>query len=70
MKGVQCYELFGGMALKNHTFSYFFSYEDTMQYSCTIGYNDTIGHDDIVGHNTIQFYQCGHFIAVTSWLLC
>ena len=26
MKGVQCYELFGGIALKNHTFS-FFSYK-------------------------------------------
>ena len=25
VKGVQCYELFGGIALKNHTFS-FFSY--------------------------------------------
>ena len=24
MKGVQCYELFGGIALKNHTFSIFF----------------------------------------------
>ena len=24
MKGVQCYELFGGIALKNHTFSFFF----------------------------------------------
>ena len=23
MKGVQCYELFGGIALKNHTFSLF-----------------------------------------------
>ena len=22
MKGVQCYELFGGIALKNHTFSF------------------------------------------------
>ena len=26
MKGVQCYELFGGIALKNHTFSFFFSF--------------------------------------------
>ena len=25
MKGVQCYELFGGIALKNHTFSFSFS---------------------------------------------
>ena len=25
MKGVQCYELFGGIALKIHTFSFFFS---------------------------------------------
>ena len=24
VKGVQCYELFGGIALKNHTFSFFF----------------------------------------------
>ena len=24
MKGVQCYELFGGIALKNHTFSFFY----------------------------------------------
>ena len=24
MKGVQCYELFGVIALKNHTFSFFF----------------------------------------------
>ena len=28
MKGVQCYELFGGIALKIHTFSFFiFSYK-------------------------------------------
>ena len=25
MKGVQCYELFGGIALKNHAFSFSFS---------------------------------------------
>ena len=25
MKGVQCYELFGGIALKNHTFSFSFN---------------------------------------------
>ena len=24
MKGVQCYEFFGGIALKNHAFSFFF----------------------------------------------
>ena len=26
MKDVQCCELFGGIALKNHAFSFFFSY--------------------------------------------
>ena len=26
MKGVQCYELFGGIALKIHTFSFHFSF--------------------------------------------
>ena len=27
MKGVQCYELFGGIALKIHTFSFFFFFQ-------------------------------------------
>ena len=32
MKGVQCYELFGGIALKNHTFSFFsFSWSEVAQ---------------------------------------
>ena len=30
MKGVQCYELFGGIALKNHTFSFSFSIMNIM----------------------------------------
>ena len=30
VKGVQCYELFGGIALKIHTFSFFFSRADLM----------------------------------------
>ena len=41
MKGVQCYELFGGIALKIHTFSFsFFSVEvdcaveEALQYLC------------------------------------
>ena len=28
MKGVQCYELFGGIALKIHTFSFFFHFQE------------------------------------------
>ena len=28
MKGVQCYELFGGIALKNHAFFLFFYADD------------------------------------------
>ena len=31
MKGVQCYELFGGIALKNHTFSFSISTIDRMK---------------------------------------
>ena len=32
MKGVQCYELFGGITLKNNIFSFFsFSYESIRQ---------------------------------------
>ena len=30
MKDVQCYELFGGIALKNHAFSFHFSYVDKL----------------------------------------
>ena len=29
MKDVQCYELFGGIALKNHAFSFLFSFSYT-----------------------------------------
>ena len=28
MKDVQCYELFGGIALKNHAFSFHFSFSN------------------------------------------
>ena len=36
MKGVQCYELFGGIALKIHTFSFSFSYlrQSVVDYVC------------------------------------
>ena len=30
MKGVQCYELFGGIALKNHAFSFSYSQKVVM----------------------------------------
>ena len=33
VKGVQCYELFGGIALKNHAFS-FFSFFRCLSISC------------------------------------
>ena len=37
MKGVQCYELFGGIALKNHTFSFFFIINKALFHEdCTI----------------------------------
>ena len=31
MKGVQCYELFGGIALKNHAFSFFIFIKDMLE---------------------------------------
>ena len=31
MKGVQCYELFGGIALKIHTFSFFINAKTSVQ---------------------------------------
>ena len=36
MKGVQCYELFGGIALKNHAFSFFISLRMTTTSSSTL----------------------------------
>ena len=35
MKGVQCYEIFGGIALKNHAFS-FFSFSSPRRIKCRI----------------------------------
>ena len=31
MKDVQCYEVFGGIALKNHAFSFFFHFHFSLQ---------------------------------------
>ena len=51
MKGVQCYELFGGIALKIHTFSFFVisSAFDTIDHPILVhrlhtdfGFNDTV----------------------------
>ena len=36
MKDVQCYELFGGIALKNHAFSFFISPGDTQNPTSTV----------------------------------
>ena len=39
MKGVQCYELFGGIALKNNAFSFFsFSLRSTYKIACLCHY--------------------------------
>ena len=38
MKGVQCYELFGGIALKIHTFSFFIFIHTT----CTLYHSSTV----------------------------
>ena len=37
MKDVQCYELFGGIALKNHAFSFFFSFDSHMLGNAMLG---------------------------------
>ena len=34
MKDVQCYELFGGIALKNHAFSFSFCFIHSMRHTC------------------------------------
>ena len=39
MKGVQCYELFGGIALKIHTFS-FFSFSLNKQHEAEIQWEE------------------------------
>ena len=38
MKGVQCYELFGGIALKNHASSFFFGFAKYPFVENTSGY--------------------------------
>ena len=39
MKGVQCYELFGGIALKNHAFSFFFFFNERLIDYINTSYN-------------------------------
>ena len=39
MKDVQCYELFGGIALKNHTFSFSFSFIDEL---CSVSQSSSV----------------------------
>ena len=41
MKGVQCYELFGGIALKIHTFSFFF-----VKTLCMLGMLEAVEHEE------------------------
>ena len=36
VKGVQCYELFGGIALKNHTFSFFIFISEELFQCCDL----------------------------------
>ena len=44
MKGVQCYELFGGIALKIHAFSFFI-------FNWSSGYNVDFGYKKVDGSN-------------------
>ena len=51
MKGVQCYELFGGIALKNHTFSFSFSLSYGFMlkmWNCSQIMNVVIGYGEFV----------------------
>ena len=43
MKGVQCYELFGGIALKNHTFSFFHFHIQNTNKHCCVSQGSTLG---------------------------
>ena len=51
MKDVQCYELFGGIALKNHAFSYFF-FISSGNSNHSIGSNSSISNTG--GSSTIS----------------
>ena len=41
VKGVQCYELFGGITLKIHTFSFFIFFVDFIANALKINYQGT-----------------------------
>ena len=48
MKDVQCYELFGGIALKNHAFSFFFKVVFSMEDDAVCQSKWIVGVDQIL----------------------
>ena len=50
VKGVQCYELFGGIALKNHTFSFFFTDAGGLGFQVVMGWSMTTHQYKIPGY--------------------
>ena len=48
MKDVQCYELFGGIALKNHAFSFFFHNRKTSFFSLLLSFITMSEHVELI----------------------
>ena len=57
MKGVKRYELFGGISLKNHTFSFFFICRDRQHVGLDVNNPVRVPSDILVTGRSIKTYQ-------------
>ena len=64
MKDVQCYELFVGIALKNHAFS--LSCLESCFQSCTLSFQLNMQHKWLVWMNTVLISKSTRFLLTNS----
>ena len=57
MKDVQCYELFGGIALKNHAFSFFFIFNVDRD-DVTVTSVESAPSRNLIGLLTVLLLRC------------
>ena len=67
MKGVQCYEIFGGIALKIHTLFFFFHDYNAVLLPYLIIYSVSENHSSMVKSHSLFYFKA--YMAISNFLL-